>query len=180
MIRWKVFAVAMLSLALFAALPLMAQQTAPSQPATQAAGASAAQGAGSQGQGTVAKNGQPRSSQPNGSQQIKGSKHEACWKQAGIPQSVIEQRKSIEENAHSQVQGVCSDSSLSQQQKMQKIREIRKDAHQQLEGLLSPQQQEALKQCQREHVGAGAHSGAAHGGAAHAGNPCAGAGAGDE
>ncbi len=169
MIRWKTFAVALLSLALFAAVPLMAQQTAPAKPATQAAGGTSAQGSASQGQGTVAKNTQPSASQP-----IKGSKHEACWKQLGIPQNVIEQRKGIEETAHSQIQGVCSDSSLSQQQKTQKIREIRKDSHQQMEGLLSPQQQEALKQCQRERVGAGAHPGAAHGGAAHAGNPCAG------
>ena len=186
MIHWKAFAGTMLSLALFAP-SLLAQQTPSDKPASPAASGtsaqsssaqgsssqgSSAQGSSSQNQGTLAKNAPPKSSQP-GRSQIKGS-HEACWKQAGIPESAIQQRKTIEENAHSQVQSVCSDSSLNQQQKMQKIRDIRKSTHEQMRSLLSPQQEQALKQCQREHGRAGAHHAGSGASGAHAGNPCAG------
>lgn len=187
MIHWKAFAGTMLSLALFAPL-LLAQQTPSDKPASPAASGTSAQGSSAQGsssqgssaqgpssqsQGAVAKNAQPKSSQPGRSRQIKGS-HEACWKQAGIPESAIQQRKSIEETAHSQVQSVCSDSSLNQQQKVQKIRDIRKSTHEQMRGLLSPQQEQALKQCQREHGRAGAHHAGSGASGARAGNPCAG------
>jgi len=46
---------------------------------------------------------------------------EPCWQVAGIDKSVMEQRSAIERDTHSQVEGVCSNSSLSPQQSASKF-----------------------------------------------------------
>ena len=95
-----------------------------------------------------------------------------CWQQAGISPSAMQQRRQIEESTRSQVQSICSDSSLSVQQKREKIRQLREQAHQQVEGLISPSQQEALKACQQERAAArGGQAGGAHPGGGGVG-PC--------
>lgn len=86
-----------------------------------------------------------------------------CWQRAGISQSAMQQRKQIEENTHSQVESVCSDSSLTPQQKQQKIRQLRQEAQSQVQNLVTPQQEQALKSC-RASRGEGPHVGAIHGG----------------
>src|SRR5207244_7136316 len=83
-----------------------------------------------------------------------------CWEVAGISKSAIAERRRIEQETRSQVQSVCNDSSVNEPQKREKIREIRQQSHQQIEALVSPQQQEALKACQSERT-AGAGHGAA-------------------
>src|SRR5207248_10879066 len=55
-------------------------------------------------------------------------RQEPCWKQVGISQAVVNQRRSITENTRAEVQAVCADSSLSDQQKRTKIREIHQSA----------------------------------------------------
>jgi TolA-binding protein len=92
-----------------------------------------------------------------------------CWQQAGISQSAIEQRKQIEESTHGQVESVCNDSSLTPQQKQQKIHQLHQEAQQQMQGLITPQQEQALKSC-REKRGEGPHMGGMHRGG---GGPCA-------
>lgn len=74
-------------------------------------------------------------------------RQEPCWKVAGVSPSAIQQRRSIEQNARSQVAAVCSDSSLTAQQRHAKIREIHEQAQQQMQGLIAPEQMEALKSC---------------------------------
>ena len=49
---------------------------------------------------------------------------EPCWQVAGIPKSAMEQRRAITRATTSQVESVCADSSLTQQQKRDKIRQI--------------------------------------------------------
>lgn len=96
-----------------------------------------------------------------------GSSHRTpCWKEAGIPQNVMEQHRSIEQNVHSQVQAVCNDASLSDQQKREKIRDIRKAGHEQIEGLLTADQRSKLESCR-------ASRGVEHGGEHKGGGPCA-------
>ncbi len=88
-------------------------------------------------------------------------KQPSCWQEAGISRSAMEQRRAIEQQTKARVGSVCADPSLSDQQKRQEIRQIHQQAHQQIESLISPQQQEALKQCQmarakeHPHVGGG-------------------------
>jgi hypothetical protein len=87
-----------------------------------------------------------------------------CWEQAGISKAAIEQRRQIERTARAQVEAVCAESGLSMQQKREKIREIRQRARQETESLITPQQQEALRACQRERSGGGHPGRGGHGG----------------
>jgi len=89
-------------------------------------------------------------------------KQEPCWKQAGISQSALQQRRQIAEQTHSQVEAVCANSALTAQQKQQQIRQIREQAHAKMDKLVSPSQMEALKSC-RAKRGLGGGSPAASG-----------------
>ena len=91
-------------------------------------------------------------------------KQEPCWQVAGISKSAIEQRKSIMQNAHSQVEAVCANSSLTAQQRSEKIREIHQQAKQQVDALITPSQMESLHSCQSSRASAHPSTGAHHGG----------------
>jgi len=95
-------------------------------------------------------------------------RQEPCWQQAGITQEAKEQRDAIARDTRSQVEQVCADSSLNDQQKKQKIHEIRQEAKQKVGGLISEQQQEQLQACQKER--AGNHPAPAA--TPHGGGPC--------
>jgi len=96
-----------------------------------------------------------------------------CWEVAGISKSAIAERSRIEQETRSQVQSVCNDSSLNEQQKREKIGEIRQQSHQQINALISPQQQEALKACQKERAAArGGSAGHGAGEIHRGGGPC--------
>ena len=95
-----------------------------------------------------------------------------CWEVASISKSAIAERSRIEQETRSQVQSVCNDSSLNEQ-KREKIREIRQQSHQQIDALISPQQQEALKACQKERAAArGGSAGHGAGEIHRGGGPC--------
>lgn len=96
-----------------------------------------------------------------------------CWEIAGISKSAMAERRQIEQRTRSEVQSVCNDSSLNEQQKHEKIRQIHQQSHQQVEALISPQQQEALKSCQQERAAAKRGGTGNRGGGIHsAGGPC--------
>jgi len=77
-------------------------------------------------------------------------RQEPCWQQVGISKEVIEQREAMSRDTHSQVESVCADSSLTPQQKKEKIHEIRQEGKQKTEGLIGQQQLEQLQACQKE------------------------------
>ena len=114
-----------------------------------------------------------QSAPPNGNPpgQMRNGRQEPCWQQAGIEKSVMEQRWSLERDTRSQVEAVCSNSSLTPQQKRQQVKEIRQQAHQKMEGLVTADQEKALTSCQQARgmnhpgggSGAGAHDGAGGG-----------------
>src|SRR6266487_632621 len=79
-------------------------------------------------------------------------REEPCWQKVGITKEANEQRDAIALDTHSQVQAVCSDSSLTPQQKKQKIQQIHKESKQKVGGLISDQQQEELHACQKERA----------------------------
>lgn len=74
-----------------------------------------------------------------------------CWQQAGIDKSVMEQRWALEKDTRSQVEAVCSNSSLTAQQKQQQAREIRQQSKTKMEGLVTSDQEKALTACQQQH-----------------------------
>src|ERR1700674_226903 len=106
----------------------------------------------------------PSSASPRGTTTTRPAHQSPCWQQAGISQSATQQRKQIEESTRNQEESVCSDSSLTPQQKQQKIHQLHQEAQKQAGGLITPQQEQALKSC-RASRGEGPHMGGMHGGA---------------
>lgn len=97
-----------------------------------------------------------------------------CFKQAGVSDETWQKIKDIHKSTHQQVVGICENTSLSPQQKRQQVRDARQQAEQQVHGLLTSQQQEAVKQCRQERradrKGMGGGMGGMHRGG---GDPCA-------
>jgi hypothetical protein len=143
---------ALVMLLLCAALPVFAQ-TAGSVPGSTAPGNAAP--------GSTA----PGSTAPGN----RRGRQQPCWQVAGVSQQTVQQHHQIEENTRSQVESVCANSSLSAQQKQEQVRQIREQGRKQMEGLLSPQQEEALKSCreQRGEQRGGNRGGENHGGGMH-------------
>jgi TolA-binding protein len=94
---------------------------------------------------------------------------EPCWQVAGVAKSAIQQRRLIDQQTRQEVEAVCANSSLSIQQRRQQIRQIHERQRQEIDGLISPAQQEAMRSCQQQrHAG---HGGGGHLGGGH-GGPC--------
>lgn len=99
---------------------------------------------------------------------------EPCWQKVGISKDVIDQRHAVELDTRSQIQAVCADSSLNDQQKKEKIHEIRQESKQKVAGLMTGEQQQELQSCQKERAAnhpaaAGIQAAKPNGG----GGPCA-------
>lgn len=97
---------------------------------------------------------------------------ENCMQQAGIDHSVMEQIRTVGHDARSQVESICSNSSLTPQQRQEQAREVRERAMQKRDSLMTPEQRTAVKQCQQQRSG----NHASEGGGMHEG---AGGGCGD-
>ncbi len=97
----------------------------------------------------------------------------SCAEEAGISKAVIQQRQSIQRSANQQVASVCADPSLTQQQQREEIRKIRQNASKESDSLLTPQQLEELKACQRARA-QGTPSIPHPGPVVHNSGPCAG------
>ena len=95
-----------------------------------------------------------------------------CWQVAGISKSAMDERQAIQQRTHSEVEAVCADPSLTQQQRQQKIREIHEQAKQELDALVSPQQMEALKSCQQARNHGASHPAPGHASASAGHGPC--------
>src|SRR5450432_4102221 len=81
------------------------------------------------------------------------ARSQPCWQKAGVSQSAMEQRRAIESDIRSQVSAVCSDSSLSPQQKQKQVQEIHQQGKQKMEGLLTSEQEQTLRACQQQNGG---------------------------
>lgn len=109
----------------------------------------------------------PPTNPPSQNQAMHRGGQEPCWQQAGIDKSIMQQVWTVGHDAHQQVESVCSNSSLTPQQRQQQAREIRDQAMQKRDGLLTADQRKALMTCQQERgghaMGGGPHEGM-HGG----------------
>lgn len=97
-----------------------------------------------------------------------------CFQQAGVSDQTWQKIKDIHKSAHQQMVGICENSSLSAREKRQQIRQTFQQTERQVHGLLTPQQQDAVKQCRQERRGnrkgmGGGMRGMRRGG----GDPCA-------
>jgi hypothetical protein len=87
---------------------------------------------------------------------------EPCWHVAGVSQSALQQRRALQQQARAEIQSVCADSSLTAQRKRAEIQQIHQQTHQQVQALITPAQQEALRACNQSrghHSGGGLHRG---------------------
>ena len=94
---------------------------------------------------------------------------EPCWAVAGVSKSAVQQRRTIQQQARQEVAAVCSNSAFSIQQKRQEIRQIHQRERQQIDGIITPAQQESIRSCQEQR--SGGHGGGAHAGGG-GGGPC--------
>lgn len=76
-----------------------------------------------------------------------------CFQKAGIDRSVIEQLMSLNREAHSQIQSICSNTSLTPQQKHHHVQQIHQQAHQKVEGLITSEQEKTLVACRQQREG---------------------------
>lgn len=88
-----------------------------------------------------------------------GNAAAACFEKAGLDQSVMQQLFSIQREAHSQIQGVCSNTSLTPQQKQQQVQQIHQQTHEKIGGLITPDQEKDLLACKQQQQGGAAHAG---------------------
>jgi len=119
----------------------------------------------------LAQSAPPPTNPPSQTRPARRGGQEPCWQQAGVEKSVMEQVWTIGRDARSQVEAVCSNSSLTPQQRNQQTREIREKAMQKRDGLMTADQSKALTACQQtrggNHPGGGGmHEGGMHEGAA--------------
>jgi hypothetical protein len=80
-------------------------------------------------------------------------RQENCFQQAGLQRSAVERIRTIGRDTRSQIEGVCSNSSLTPQQQNQQVREIRDKAMQERAGLMTADQQKAVTACQQAKHG---------------------------
>ncbi len=93
----------------------------------------------------------------------------SCLQKAGVSRAMMERRRAIQEKTRMEVEAVCANPALSEQQKAAQVRQIRQSANEQLMAVLTPQQREIIRECQRGHVGGGGPHG-------HPAGPCGGFG----
>ncbi|HLZ39455.1 MAG TPA: hypothetical protein VKQ11_00745 [Candidatus Sulfotelmatobacter sp.] len=101
----------------------------------------------------LSQNTPPAGSSPNAGRPMHGANAGACFQKAGLDKSVMGQLMSIQREAHSQIEGVCSNTSLTPQQKHQQVEEIHRQAHEKLGGLITPEQEKELMACRQQQQG---------------------------
>jgi Spy/CpxP family protein refolding chaperone len=94
-----------------------------------------------------------QSSSPSTTPSTRPARQQPCWQVAGIEKSAMEQRWALERETRLQVEAVCTNSSLTPQQKRQQVRDIREQARQKMEGILTQEQEQALTACQQQRAG---------------------------
>ena len=107
---------------------------------------------------------------PSSSPHAGPARPEPCWQVAGVTKSALQQRRVIAQQARQQITSVCANSSLSLAQKRQQIQQIHRQERQQIDALITPAQQQAMRSCQEQRNPS--HAGGGHVGGGHGGGPC--------
>src|ERR1700730_2500678 len=126
-------------------VPLLTQAT---QNAPNGSGEQSSQQAGAQtSPQTPAESAQPT---PPAARSVGRARQAPCWMEAGISPAGVNQRWQIENNAKGKINEVCSDVSLTAEQKRGKIRQIDERTEQEIAKIIPATQLEAFKVCQAE------------------------------
>ena len=97
----------------------------------------------------------PASDQSSPPQPLPPGAHSAhrqvpCWKEAGISPAMVNERWKIEDAAKTRISGVCSDQSLTAQQRTEKIHQIDEQQDRQIEKIIPADKLSAFKACQAQ------------------------------
>jgi hypothetical protein len=97
----------------------------------------------------------------------KAPRQEPCWEVAGVTRAALQQRRTLARQARQEAEAVCANSSLSMQQKRQQIQQIHQRERQEIDAIITPAQQDAMRSCEEQrhgvHRGGGGHAGGGHG-----------------
>jgi hypothetical protein len=74
-----------------------------------------------------------------------------CWREAGLTPEMVNERWKLEDNAKTKISAVCTDSSLSADQRLAKIHEIHQETDAEIAKLIPEKELTAFKACQAEH-----------------------------
>lgn len=81
---------------------------------------------------------------------VGGNPHaQQCLQQAGLSQATMQQARSIRERAKAEIEALCANTSLTRQERQQRIQQIHQQTQQQTRSLISEAQQERLRSCQQ-------------------------------
>jgi hypothetical protein len=94
---------------------------------------------------------------------------EPCWQVAGVTKSALQERRVIAQQARQEIAKVCANSSLSPGQKRRDIQQIHQRERQQIEAVITPVQQEAMRSCQEQR---NPKHGGSHVAGGHGSGPC--------
>lgn len=100
-------------------------------------------------QPTSPPSGQSESAQPSGGQ-FRARRHPPCWREAGISPDMVNQRWHMEDDAKTKISAVCTDPSLTAEQRLAKIHEIHQQTDAEIARLIPEKQLTAFKACQAE------------------------------
>jgi hypothetical protein len=85
-----------------------------------------------------------------GTGRFRARRQPTCWREAGISPGMVNQRWQIEDNAKAKISAICTDSSLSAEQRLAKIHEIHQETDAEIAKLIPEKQLSAFKACQAE------------------------------
>ena len=74
-------------------------------------------------------------------------RQQPCYEVAGVSKAAIDRRASVTRSANVQVEAVCANAALTPQQRALEIRQIRQQERAEINTIITPQQQEAMRAC---------------------------------
>lgn len=94
--------------------------------------------------------GQAEPSAPAANGRFRARHQTPCWREAGISPDMVNQRWHIEDDAKGKISAVCTDPSLTAEQRLAKIHEIHQQTDEEIAKLIPEKQLTAFKACQAE------------------------------
>jgi hypothetical protein len=98
----------------------------------------------------AAEQGQTEPAAPASGGHYRSRRQPPCWKEAGITPEMVNQRWQIEDNAKGKISAVCTDTSLSAEQRLAKIHEIHQQTDAEIAKIIPEKELTAFKACQAE------------------------------
>ena len=92
----------------------------------------------------------PDSGAPATGGRVRARHQTPCWREAGIAPEMMNQRWHIEEDGKAKISAVCTEPSLSAEQRLAKIHEVQQQTDEEIANLIPAKQLTVFKACQAE------------------------------